>query len=1134
MISLKKISNLITYANTTSQEVGKAEMLMRSSMVTGLEENGGNVLLECMDASNKKNVRFWRISQDLLGTACTCGNTSSKLCAHKVASLLFLRKKKGEYAFELMRDLTADKNALLEEYGFTLEDDISRKFYFHFKEGKLKMDILDPRLRKLSKPEDWRVLSKMLPNQKKVEERLQLEEEELVLSNEYGIGYGFIFSNRGQIPDLNVLTLIGKLNHLGDRFKSGLKELSESDADLLPPLNHETIKISNVVHKILPAGIQLFLRKNRKRESGYAADLNDEEFQRAQRYIHSHLSRLIPLLKGHRIGEFKKNRKIKVNNFEPFRFSPQVPELSFEMREEGSFMRLNAYLSVGGYKQELKDFERKNFLLIQQHKVVYLIDSVESALLLSAFKSENELKIHRRDFLRFYRDLLQDLMRNYEVNLALDVVAKEGVPEPERLLYLQELGDHLVLKPFLKYGDQEVALFGSERIFEEREEGMVEWPRLEKIEEEIRGRFLSLHPNFEKQTENHYLFLDFKQMVKNNWFLYAFSEFQAMGFELKGYDDLVRFKYNPNKPEIDITGSSGIDWFDLRIEVRFGDQVLGVKEIRDALMSNQNYIRLEDGTIGLLPEEWVLQNATLLKTGEIKGEELRVSKLHFSLVDALFEEIDEGEIYAELFRKKQALKNFSSVKEVPLPHNLKIQLRDYQVHAFNWMNFLNEFGWGGCLADDMGLGKTVQVLTFLQHLVNNDPDSTHLVVLPTTLIFNWQMEIEKFTPELKYHVHRGPDRVKELSIFEGTNLVICSYGILVRDIDFFSQYKFDYIILDESQAIKNPNSKRFKAVRLLQAKNRLVMTGTPVENNTFDLYAQMNFLNPGLLGSMAFFKEEFSIPIDRDGDKTKVDQLKSLIYPFILRRTKEQVATELPDKTENILLCEMGKKQRKLYDQMKLKYREQLMSRLEKDGLGKSSFYVLEGLLKLRQICDSPLLLGEDNVDNITDSVKIDELMSHILEKTSSHKILVFSQFVGMLTLIRKRLDQEDIVYEYMDGSTKDRQEPVRRFQEDNDCRVFLISLRAGGVGINLTEADYVFLIDPWWNPAVEAQAIDRTHRIGQLKNVFSYKMICKDTIEEKVLKLQDKKKHLVTELISTERSFFKQLKKEDIRDLFQ
>jgi len=1125
---------LITYANTTSREVSKGEAFVRASKVRSINESGGNVQMECIDGTTPVIVRFWRISKELLGTACACAMTSQKLCEHKVASLLFLRKMKGEYAFEMMRDLTADKNALLAEYGYTLEDDISRKFHFHFKDGVLTMDILDARLRKLSKPEDWKGLANMLPDRKKVEERLSLQEEATIETDEYGVGYGFTFSNRGHIPDMNITTLIGKLNYQGDRFKSGLKELREEDADLLPPADQETIKVSSVIHRILPNGIQNFLKKNRKRESGYVADLNDEEFQRAQRYVRKHLKRLLPILEGKLIGELSKNHKIKVNNFIPFRFSKQTPELIFELREDGNFMKLNSFLSVGGYPQPLTDFVRKNYLLLQQHKVVYLLDSVETASLLNKFYKENELKIQRKNFLTFYKNFLQKLMRNYRVQLFMDSEIEDLKVKPGRLLYLIELGEHLVLNPCLKYGEEEVALFGSERLFGESKEGeLFEYVRDLDLEEELREQFLDMHDEFEKQSENYYLFLDFKQMVKNDWFLYAFDRFQKMGFELVGYDDLVRFKYNPNRPEISITGSSGIDWFDLRIEVKFGDQILSIKEIRDAILNNQNYIRLNDGTIGLLPEEWVLKNTTLLKTGELKGEDLRVSKLHFSLVEALFEDIDQGEIVAELRRKKKALQNFSSIREIEPPTNLKIQLRDYQRSAFSWMNFLNEFGWGGCLADDMGLGKTVQVLTFLQHLANQDPTCTHLVVLPTTLIFNWQQEIEKFTPDLTYQIHRGPDRGKNSDNFHKTNLVICSYGILVRDIEFFSQFMFDYVILDESQAIKNPNSKRFKAARLLKAKNRLVMTGTPVENNTFDLYAQMNFLNPGLLGSMAFFKEEFAVPIDRDGDKVKVEQLKSLIFPFILRRTKEQVAKELPSKTENVLLCDMGKKQRKLYDKMKQKYREQIMTRLDQDGLGKSSFYVLEGLLKLRQICDSPMLIGAENVDGLEDSVKIDELMSHIMEKTSNHKILVFSQFVGMLTLIRKRLDQADVVYEYLDGATKDRREPVRRFQEDNTCRVFLISLRAGGVGINLTEADYVFLIDPWWNPAVEAQAIDRTHRIGQSKNVFSYKMICKNTIEEKVLKLQDKKRHLVSELISTEKSFFKQLKKDDIRELF-
>jgi len=366
------------------------------------------------------------------------------------------------------------------------------------------------------------------------------------------------------------------------------------------------------------------------------------------------------------------------------------------------------------------------------------------------------------------------------------------------------------------------------------------------------------------------------------------------------------------------------------------------------------------------------------------------------------------------------------------------------------------------------------------------------------------------------------------------DIVITSYGILRSDIEQLLQYKFGYIILDESQAIKNHLSQTAKAVQIIQCRNRLILSGTPVQNNTFDLYAQFNFINPGLLGNIEFFKTEFANPIDRDNNKEKSEELRKLVYPFMLRRTKEQVAKDLPAKTETILWCQMENKQRTIYNSFKDEYRKNIMQKIEEEGFAKAGIYILSGLTKLRQICDSPAILNEpETFPNV--SIKIDELMREIGENASNHKALVFSQFTSMLQLIANELDKNGISYYYLDGSTKaaDRKKAVEDFQTNDSVRIFLISLKAGGVGLNLTAADYVYMVDPWWNPAAEQQAIDRTHRIGQQKSVFAYKLICKDSIEEKILQLQQKKKILSADLISDENGFVKKLTKDDVAYLF-
>ena len=443
-------------------------------------------------------------------------------------------------------------------------------------------------------------------------------------------------------------------------------------------------------------------------------------------------------------------------------------------------------------------------------------------------------------------------------------------------------------------------------------------------------------------------------------------------------------------------------------------------------------------------------------------------------------------------------------------------------------------GWGGILADDMGLGKTVQALTMLDHYKTENKGLKAIVVCPTTLIYNWQNEVKKFTPELTYHIHHGNARTRDAEELQKHNIVITTYGTLRSDIHMLLKIFFDYVILDESQAIKNPASKVTRAASLLTAKNRLCMSGTPLQNNTFDIFAQMNFLNPGLLGSMEFFRNEFATPIDKFGEQEQKEHLRKLLYPFILRRTKEQVAKDLPEKTETILFCEMEKEQRKIYEAYRNSYRDKILGTIDQQGIDKSQLTILQGLMKLRQICDSPFILNEeDKYPN--HSIKLDELSREIEENIGEHKALIFSQFLGMLALIKAKLTEQNIQFEYFDGSTSptDREKAIQNFQNNDECRVFLISLKAGGVGLNLTAADYVYIVDPWWNPAVEQQAIDRTHRIGQTKNIFAYRMICIDTIEDKILQLQEKKKSLAKELIADDSSFVKALSKSDVEYLF-
>jgi non-specific serine/threonine protein kinase len=430
----------------------------------------------------------------------------------------------------------------------------------------------------------------------------------------------------------------------------------------------------------------------------------------------------------------------------------------------------------------------------------------------------------------------------------------------------------------------------------------------------------------------------------------------------------------------------------------------------------------------------------------------------------------------------------------------------------------------------MGLGKTVQTLSLILDQIKKGY-YPNLIVTPTSVLFNWQREIEKFTPTISYLLHYGSSRSRDIRILRKTPLIITTYGHLRRDISFLKNCEFNYVILDESQNIKNPHSETAQAARMMVSKYRLTLTGTPIENNTMELWSQFSFLNPGLLGGQVFFKDHFMKPIEKEQNVQAAATLKKLIFPFILRRTKEEVVQELPPKVEHIFYSPMHEEQSAIYTRIRDAYRNQIISEIESKGLNKSRMRVLEGLTKLRQVACHPYLVDRSYQ---AESGKFEALKLMLEEIISEdHKVLVFSQFVKMLSIIRNFLDDEMIEYTYLDGTTKDRESEVGKFQNDENISIFLISLKAGGVGLNLTAADYVIHFDPWWNPAVEMQASDRAHRIGQHKKVFAYKLIAKDSVEEKILQLQQQKKILVDQIITTESNIFKKLSKEDIVDLF-
>ncbi|QDT38071.1 DEAD/DEAH box helicase [Stratiformator vulcanicus] len=582
--------------------------------------------------------------------------------------------------------------------------------------------------------------------------------------------------------------------------------------------------------------------------------------------------------------------------------------------------------------------------------------------------------------------------------------------------------------------------------------------------------------------------------------------------------------------ELSFRVASGIDWFELHADVDFDGRTAQFPEILAALARGDSTVRLDDGSLGIIPEAWAAQFGLLAGIGVAHEDHVRFSANQVALLDTLLSRQDSV-AYDDTFQSlSDTFRNFDGIKAVTEPSGFGGELRPYQRDGLSWLTFLEQFQLGGCLADDMGLGKTVQLLAHLEARRRTKEKSKEklprpsIVVVPKSLLFNWLQEAERFTPDMQTLEYTGSDRHDLVEEFAATDLVVTTYGTLRRDIMRLKDFDFDYVVLDEAQTIKNSNSQIAKASRLLKSRHRLALSGTPIENHLGDLWSIFEFLNPGMLGRSRLFKSNTA----DEADAKSRELLARALKPFILRRTKSQVARDLPEKSEQVLTCDMGPEQQTIYNDLREHYRASLLGRVKKDGLSKSRMHVLEALLRLRQAACHPSLLGEG--DPSQESAKIDLLMPKLEELIDEgHKALIFSQFTSMLSVVRHHLDERGFKYEYLDGQTRDREARVKRFQDDPTTPLFLISLKAGGLGLNLTAADYVFLLDPWWNPAVESQAIDRAHRLGQQRRVFAYRLIVRGTVEEKIAALQNQKRELAEALLEEKRGGLGDLTLDDI-----
>jgi SNF2 family DNA or RNA helicase len=588
-------------------------------------------------------------------------------------------------------------------------------------------------------------------------------------------------------------------------------------------------------------------------------------------------------------------------------------------------------------------------------------------------------------------------------------------------------------------------------------------------------------------------------------------------YQLFGSEKLKSYKITAAHPKLRLALGSGIDFLEGDASLEIEGQIFSLFDVISQY-NKQKYIQLSDGTQAVLNEKYIQRLERLFKK---KKNKVQLSFFDLPLVEDLIEEKVANESFA---KSRDIFQGFNELKKkkTKLP-KINATLRPYQEGGFKWLSYLHQHGLGGCLADDMGLGKTLQAITMLSTIYPGK-DVPSLVVMPKSLLFNWENELRRFNPHISFYIYYANTR--DLEEARHHDLILTTYALLRNDIAKFKEEEFYYVILDESQNAKNLNSQVSKAIMLLNSKHRLALSGTPVENNLTELYSLFRFLNPAMFGSLEDFNRYYTLPIQQNNDKDVANELRRKIYPFILRRLKKDVLKELPSKIEQVLYVEMSDEQKKLYEQRRTYFYSFLKGQIDKEGIQKSQFYILQALTELRQIASVP----ESKTDNTIVSAKRETLLEHILDATANgHKVLVFSNFLSSIELIGEDLNSAGIDFVEMTGSTRNRKELVERFQTDPQCRVFLMTLKTGGVGLNLTAADFIFIFDPWWNTAAENQAIDRAHRIGQNKTVFSYRLIAKGSIEEKIMQLQEKKKELFDNIIASDSASIKSLNATDI-----
>ncbi|KAA6345663.1 RNA polymerase-associated protein RapA [termite gut metagenome] len=833
-------------------------------------------------------------------------------------------------------------------------------------------------------------------------------------------------------------------------------------------------------------------------------------------YIDKKLTEMITLVRTCGLPLYQKNLSSKVLfDHNAYCVSSGITEVSFHFEADESQFRYSLQCT-DGEGNPVSLLEKKPIMIITPSPAILLLGrelvvfhDIEASRLIP-FTNKTTVSVDASLTEKYIEKIVLPIIHHHDItsrglNIAEEQRACEALLAIEESVY-----EETVLRLSFRYGDKTFTPDASDSnkfVYTKEEDGKTAiryFFRDRATEHRLMQQLKAA--NLVRINESHFKPAESAQGKELSEWITNHRELLADNFQLT--DAKTQTVYCMDEIRMEQNRTDGVDWFELQITVIVGDCRISFTRFRKHILNGIREFMLPDGRMILLPEEWFYKYADLFEYGESSEKTIRLKPSLIGIVNAVSESKDPDAPISYTLKKKY-----------DIPQRLKAQLRRYQQDGFNWMMHLKEHRFGGCLADDMGLGKTLQTLTLLLHTYDRTSEEENaslpasLIVMPTSLLQNWRREAMRFTPLTIYeYTGIGQSKQPKCDLFlNDCHLILTTYGIMRNNIETLKQYTFEYVVLDESQYIKNSDSLTFKAAVQLQAHHRLVLTGTPIENSLKDLWSQFRFLQPDLLGTENDFTKHFSIPI-KQGDEQRKVRLQRIIEPFVLRRSKQEVAPELPALTEEIIYCTLTEEQNKVYQTEKNRLRNIL---LETNARGEKnkSLTVLNGILRLRQLACHPKMVFDDFAGG---SGKLEAILSTFETlRSEGHKVLIFSSFVKHLELITEAFTQREWSYALLTGSSTNRQEEIDRFASADNIQAFFISLKAGGVGLNLTQADYVFIIDPWWNPAAEMQAVSRAHRIGQEKRVFAYRFITQGSIEEKIIQLQDNKRWLAETFIT-------------------